>query len=103
MTIDNVPMSRAKELDVNKSIFVASKDNYDSRIMLWHNCLGHPNSMYLKWIFPYLFSKCSQAFLFESCELAKKTRSSYPLSNYKLSHLFSMIHMMFKGLVGLKA
>lgn len=55
----NISRHQVRELGVNKSIFVASNNNYDSRKMLWHNRLGHPNLMYLKRIFPNIFSKSS--------------------------------------------
>jgi len=60
--------------------------------MLWHYRLGYPNFMYLKKMFPSLFNKRLRNFHCETCQLSKRTRSTYPPQPYKPSQPFSLIH-----------
>ena len=54
--------------------------------------LGHPSFRVLKVMFPYLFQGSDiSEFQCETCELAKHTRVSFPISN-KSSHPFHLIH-----------
>lgn len=47
---------------VSGGSFFVSCQNKDSAIMLWHYRLGHPNFMYLRHLFPSLFSKNAKFF-----------------------------------------
>uniref|UniRef100_A0A1S8ADA3 Uncharacterized protein n=1 Tax=Citrus limon TaxID=2708 RepID=A0A1S8ADA3_CITLI len=65
----------------------------DSKIMLWHYRLGHPNFQYLKLLLPKLFmNKNPSVFRCESCELAKHHRAIFQSQPYKKSKPFTMIH-----------
>jgi len=72
--------------DPNKNIktshVVSSKDD----VMLWHYGLGCPNFAYMEKLLPTLFNKHSF-----KCELAKHTKSHYPIQLYKPSYPFSLI------------
>lgn len=56
----------------------------DSKIMLWHYRLGHPNFQYLKLLLPKLFmNKNPSGFRCESCELAKHHWAIFNLNHIK--------------------
>ena len=70
-----------------------SHSNKESEIMMWHFLLGHPNFLYLKHLFPSLFTNRNPGlFHCEVCQLAKHTRNTYSSRPYKPSHPFSLIH-----------
>ena len=82
-------VSKQGQLTVCDSISVIR----DSYLQLWHFRMGHPNSQYLRHLFPSLFlNKKPVEFQCEFCEFAKHHRSSFPSSNYKSSKPFTMIH-----------
>ena len=94
---DDAPLRR----QVQNAICVPSKSqsalnshvNKNSKLMLWHYCLGHPNFMYLEKLLPSLFiNKNSKFFSCEICQFSKHTHSSYPSISYKPSCPFAMIH-----------
>ena len=94
---DDAPIRRQSQ----NAICVPSKSrsslnshvNKDSKVMLWHYRLSHPNFMYLEKLFIYLFiNKNSKSFSCEICQFSKHTRSSYPSISYKPSRPFAMIH-----------
>ena len=64
----------------------------EASIMLGHYCLGHPNFMYLRRMFPSLFNKNLNFFHCEVCELSKHIRNTYPAQPYKPSKPFTLIH-----------
>ena len=55
------------QMAINGSSFSVSCHNNNSAIMLSHYCLGHPNVMYLKHLFPLLFIKNPKSFECEIC------------------------------------
>lgn len=61
--------------------------------MLWHRQLGHPNFLYLKCLFPYLFcNKELVNFQCEVCQLAKHHHATFNTQPYKSSIPLLMIH-----------
>ena len=74
---------------VSLSVFNYNKNN---DVMLWHYRLGHPSFLYLKKIFPSLFTKSLNGFHCEICQLSKHVCKPYFIQPYKPSHSFSMIH-----------
>ena len=80
------------EVVSSQSCFV-SESSSDKDVMVWHYRLGHLNFPYLSKIFPLLFrNKNPLHFQCEVCQLAKHTRSTYPLLSHHVSKPFSMIH-----------
>ena len=62
-------------------------------IWLWHKRLGNVPFVYLKYLFPKLFSKTSPSlFKCETCELAKSHRVPFPISLNKISLPFMLVH-----------
>jgi hypothetical protein len=65
----------------------------EREIWLWHRRLGHPSFVYMKHLFPDLFSHLQHSnFQCETCILAKSHRVSYPLRLNKKDTPFSLIH-----------
>lgn len=65
----------------------------EQQIWLWHHHLGHPLFIYMKHLFPSLFSHVSIVdFKCEACILAKSHRVIYPLSMNKSDVPFVLIH-----------
>ena len=76
----------------NLSLSFLSFSNKDT-IWLYHLRLGHPSFKVLKVMFPHLFQGLDiSKFHCETCELAKHTRVSSPISNKRSSHPFHLIH-----------
>ena len=74
------------------SLFFLNSSNKDT-IWLYHLRLGHPSFRVLKVTFPYLFQGSDiSEFHCKTCELAKHTRVSFPISNKRSSHPFHLIH-----------
>ncbi|KAI0494964.1 hypothetical protein KFK09_025110 [Dendrobium nobile] len=70
-----------------------SRVNQDKDIIMWHYRLGHPKFMYIEKLFPHLFiNKNLSLFKYETCQLAKHTKSSYLIIPYKPSKPFVLIH-----------
>ena len=75
----------------NLSLSFLSSLNKDI-IWLYHLRLGHPSFRVLKVKFPHLFQGLDiYEFHCETCELAKHTRVSFPISNKSSSHPFHLI------------
>lgn len=78
---------------LSHSFKFVSPSNKESEIMMWHFPLGHHNFMYLKRLYPSLFSnKKPHLFHCEVCQFAKHTRNTYSPRSYKPSHPFVLIH-----------
>ena len=76
----------------NLSLSFLNSSNKDI-IWLYHLHLGHPSFRVLKVMFPYLFQGPDiSEFHCETCELAKHTHVSFPISNKRSSHPFHLIH-----------
>ncbi|RVW75295.1 Retrovirus-related Pol polyprotein from transposon TNT 1-94 [Vitis vinifera] len=76
----------------NLSLSLLSSSNKDT-IWFYHLRLGHPSFRVLKVMFPHLFQGLDiSEFHCETCELAKHTRVSFPISNKRSSHPFHLIH-----------
>ena len=76
----------------NLSLSFLSSSNKDT-IWLYHLLLGHPSFRVLKVMFSYLFQRSDiSKFHCKTCELAKHTRVSFPISNKRSSHHFHLIH-----------
>ena len=60
--------------------------------MLWYYRLGYRSFLYLKKLFPSLFTKSLNVFQCEIYQLSKHVHKSYPIQPYKSFHPFSMIH-----------
>ena len=76
----------------NLPLSFPSSSNKDI-IWLYHLRLGHPSFRVLKVIFPYLFQGSDiYEFHHDTCESAKHTRVSFPISNKRSSHHFHLIH-----------
>ena len=80
------------QMAVDGNSLLVSCQNNNSPIMLWHYCLGHPNVMYLKHLFPSLFIKNPKSFQCEICQLSKQVWFHFPIQPYKASSPFLMIH-----------
>lgn len=63
---------------------VSNKD-----VIALHHKLGHPNFHHLKYLFLYLFINKSLNSFTVICQLAKYTRTPFPIGPYKKSHPFS--------------
>lgn len=61
--------------------------------------MGHMSIPYIKYLFPIFFSFVSSLDIdCEVCQLSKHVKNSYPLSNYKSSISFSIVHVDVWGL-----
>ncbi|CAN1145812.1 Retrovirus-related Pol polyprotein from transposon TNT 1-94, partial [Linum perenne] len=77
----------------NHSYVVASIEDSENKVLLWHFRLGHPSFLYLERLFPQLFiNKSAKKFQCEVCELAKHTRSIYSTIGYQPSKPFAVVH-----------
>ena len=86
---DEIKLGREAQNTCFEFVLVTS----ETKIMLWHFRLWHPNFQYLKHLFPKLFiTKDSSLFHCEICELAKHHHAFFPSQPYKASKLFSIIH-----------
>ena len=85
----DVPESQGREVQGLSSVALPAIDP----IMLWHLRLRHPNFLYLKRIFPQLFSKTlPTCFDCEHCILSKSHRTVYSPRPYQASKPFYTIH-----------
>ncbi|CAN1170498.1 Retrovirus-related Pol polyprotein from transposon TNT 1-94 [Linum perenne] len=79
--------------DQKHARIVASIDESENKVQLWHCRLGHPSFSYLERLLPELFiNKNSNQFECEVCQLAKHTRSVYSGTGYQPTKPFSVIH-----------
>ena len=86
------PLKLSQKTSNNLSLSFLSPSNKDTN-WLNHLRLGHPSFRVLKVMFPYLFQGSNiSEFHCETCELAKHTRVSFPISNKRSSHHFHLIH-----------
>lgn len=62
-------------------------------IWLYHLRLGHPSFRVLRFMLPHLFQGLDiSEFHCDICELTKRTRVSFPISNKRRSRPFNLIH-----------
>ncbi|CAN1756938.1 hypothetical protein LINPERHAP1_LOCUS6334, partial [Linum perenne] len=77
----------------NHSYVVASIEDSENKVLLWHFRLGHPSFLYLERVFPQLFiNKSAKKFQCEVCQLAKHTRSIYSTIGYQPTKPFAVVH-----------
>ena len=64
----------------------------NTKVLLWHERLGHPSFHYLKSLYPEIFINKEHIFSCEPCTLAKQPRSHHLIQSYKPSKPFHLIH-----------
>ena len=89
--IDYIEKQPQPTVGEKRSHLVVSS-NKDSDVMLWYYRLGYRSFLYLKKLFPSLFTKSLNVFQCEIYQLSKHVHKSYPIQPYKSFHPFSMIH-----------
>ncbi|KAK3006834.1 hypothetical protein RJ639_015528 [Escallonia herrerae] len=69
------------DLSIGQTNTAHGTNDKERQIWLWHYRLGHPSFLYLKHLFPSLFSDSHESlFRCETCILAKSHRVPYPIS-----------------------
>lgn len=73
---------------------IALKIDKVASLDLWHQCLGHPSMQVIKLI-PILGFKKNNENLNKCCDVcqrAKHTREKFPISDFRASDIFELIH-----------
>ena len=72
---------------------VAISSNFEGEIMRIHQRMGHPSFDIVKMMYPQLFRKVVfENLMCEACQLGKKKRSTYQVSNLRCNEPFHLIH-----------
>ena len=72
---------------------VAISSNFEGEIMRIHQRMGHPSFDIVKMMYPQLFKKVVfENLMCEACQLGKKKRSTYQVSNLRCNEPFHLIH-----------
>ena len=82
------------EISMNSSLtgYALSAEGATSELMLHHRRLGHIPFSILGHLFSSLSNKCNKNLFCDHCELAKHTRTVFPIAGIRSSKPFVIIH-----------